>query len=275
MVDKMEHPERFDYAAPIQAYDKKKPDGSRLTGVHVDRAFHSGETVDWEGHKFTIDWMPGQTEFALCLHGQLDGRNVAFTGDNLFGDPDNPAQTGHEAVVAHNSAILEEGYIQGAEYLKALKPDLLVGGHSFVMDHPAGLIERYRTWSYQMRDAFKALSSESDYRYWFDPIWVRAEPYRVSLHPGQSTTVNIHLRNFRSDKQSHRIVVHTPLGVTAEPAVLEGELGAESRRAFPIRVQAAPDAPTGVRIVALDVSLDGRRYGEWFDFIVGIDLPTN
>ena len=35
--------------------------------------------------------MPGQTEFALCLHGQIDGRKVAFTGDNIFGDPDDPA----------------------------------------------------------------------------------------------------------------------------------------------------------------------------------------
>ena len=139
MVDKMEHPERFDYAAPIQAYGKKSADGSRITGVRVDRAFKSGETFEWEGTSSPIDWMPGQTEFALCLHGEIDGRKVAFTGDNIFGDPDDPTQTGHEAMVAHNSAILEEGYIYGAEYLKRLKPDLLMGGHSFVMDHPAAV----------------------------------------------------------------------------------------------------------------------------------------
>ena len=72
-------------------------------------------------------------------------------------------------MVAHNSAILEEGYICGAKYLKRLKPDLLMGGDSFVMDRPAGFIERYRKWSYRMRDAFRELSSEKDYRYWFDP----------------------------------------------------------------------------------------------------------
>jgi glyoxylase-like metal-dependent hydrolase (beta-lactamase superfamily II) len=271
MVDKMEHPEWFDYAAPIQAYDKKKPDGTRLLGVHVDRVFHSGETFEWEGHQFTIDWMPGQTEFALCLHGQIDDRNVAFTGDNIFGDPDDPTQTGHEAMVAHNSAILEEGYIYGAEFLTRLKPDLLVGGHSFVMDHPAAFIERYRKWSYEMRDAFQALSSQSDYRYWFDPFWVRAQPYRSAIRPGQSVTVNLHVRNFRTGKQAHRIVLHAPPDLVVEPAVLEGEVSGESRQAFPIRLKAAPDATPGVRIVALDVSLDGRRFGEWFDFIVGVE----
>ena len=136
MVDKMEHPERFDYSAPIQAYGKKSPDGSLVTACTWTAPSSPARPSPGKATSFTVDWMPGQTEFALCLHGQIDGRNVAFTGDNIFGDPDDPAQTGHEAMVAHNSAILEEGYIYGAEYLHRLKPDILVGGHSFVMDHP-------------------------------------------------------------------------------------------------------------------------------------------
>jgi glyoxylase-like metal-dependent hydrolase (beta-lactamase superfamily II) len=273
MVDKMGHPEWFDYAAPIQAYGKKLTDGSRMTGAHVDRAFKPGETFTWEGYRFTVDWMPGQTEFALCLHGKIDGHEVAFTGDNIFGDPDDPTQTGHEAMVAHNSAILEEGYIYGAEYLKRLKPDMLVGGHSFVMGHPAQFIERYRRWSYQMRDAFRALSPDKDYRYWFDPFWVRAEPYRVALRPGESAEVSLNVRNFRRGRQAHRIEIHAPPGLVAEPAVLPGTLAGESRQAFPFRLKAATDADPGVRIVAFDVTLDGRRYGEWFDMVVKVSRP--
>jgi glyoxylase-like metal-dependent hydrolase (beta-lactamase superfamily II) len=270
MVDKMEHPEWFDYAAPIQAYGKKNPDASPIEGVRVDRAFKPGEVFNWEGYRFRVDWMPGQTEFALCMHGLIDGRKVAFTGDNIFGDPDNQAQTGHEAMVAHNSAILEGGYIYGAEFLTRLKPDILVGGHSFVMDHPSAFIERYRKWSYEMRDTFQTLSPEPDYRYWFDPFWVRAEPYRIALTPGQSKTVQIRVRNFRSRKQTHRIELHLPLGIEAEPAVLEGSLPRGSRGSFPIQVRAVNDASAGVRIVAMDVTLDAQRYGELFDFIIGV-----
>jgi glyoxylase-like metal-dependent hydrolase (beta-lactamase superfamily II) len=273
MVDKMEHPEWFDYSAPIQAYGKQNPDGSRLKGVSVDRAFKPGESFTWEGYQFTVDWMPGQTEFALCLHGQIDGRNVAFTGDNIFGDPDDPTQTGHEAMVAHNSAILQEGYIYGAEFLTRIKPDLLVGGHSFVMDHPAAFIERYRQWSYQMRDAFQALSADADYRYWFDPFWVRAEPYRLAAAAGQTRTLNLHVRNFRSRPQQHRIDIHAPPEIVVEPSVIRGELPASSRRSFPVRVKVAEAAAPGTRLVGLDVTLDGRRYGEWFDFVVGVQ-PT-
>lgn len=268
MVDRMEHPEWFDYAAPIQAYGKKNPDGSPMNGVRVDRSFTPGEIFDWQGFRFTVDWMPGQTEFALCLHGDIGGHKVAFTGDNIFGDPDDPTQTGHEAMVAHNSAILEEGYIYGAEYLSRLQPDILVGGHSFVMGRPTQFIERYRKWSYEMRDAFRALSTDEDYRYWFDPFWVRVEPYRVSLSPGQSADVKVHVRNFRSTRQTHRIELHTPPGIRVDPPVLEGELAGESRRAFSVRVSAASTMDQEVNLVALDVTLNGHPYGQWCDFVV-------
>jgi glyoxylase-like metal-dependent hydrolase (beta-lactamase superfamily II) len=272
-IDKMgpmcEHPERFDYCASIQAYGQMF-EGAPLQGVRFDRLFRDGESFDWEGYHFTIDWMPGQTEFALALQGMIDGKKVVFTGDNLFGDTSNPRHTGHEAVVARNSGILEEGYIAGAEYLSRLKPDLLMGGHSYVMPEPAAFVERYREWSYALRDAFKTLSSEEDYRLWFDPFWVRAEPYRLTVKTGGTSDLSVHVRNFRPRRQMHRIEIHTPPGLSAEPPLLEGSLAGDERRPFPVLLRAAPGLTPGVRIVALDVTLDGRRYGERFDFIVDV-----
>ncbi len=265
MVPTMEHPERFDYAAAIQAY------GHGFDSLHVDRAIKPGETFTWEGYQFNVDWMPGQTEFALCLHGTIDGKKVAFTGDNLFGNPRDPAQNGHEAIVARNSGILEEGYIYGAEFLRRLNPDLIVAGHSFVMDQPAGMIERFRKWAYDMRATFQTLSTDEDYRYWFDPYWVRAEPYRMAVKRGQSEEVQVTVRNFRDRPQNHRIEVHTPPGLIAEPTVLEGTVKGSAREAVPVRLKAAGDAPPGVSIVAFDISLDGQRYGEWFDVMVQVE----
>jgi glyoxylase-like metal-dependent hydrolase (beta-lactamase superfamily II) len=265
MVEKCEHPERFDYAALVEAY------GKDLDSVSIDRALKAGETLDWEGYRLRIDWMPGQTEFALCVSGRIDGKLVAFTGDNLFGNGADPNQDGHEAVVARNSAILEEGYIYGAEFLSRLKPDLILGGHSWVIDSPGPMIERYRKWAYNMRAAFQSLSADEDYRYWFDPYWVRVEPYRAGLRRGESTAATVHLRNFRPRSQKHRIEVHASEGLTVTPAVLEGQLESGARASVPVRVTAAAGARPGTHIVALDVSLDGRRYGEWFDFVAGVE----
>lgn len=264
MVDQIERPERYDYVAPIQAY------GKGIESVKIDRVFAPGETFQWEGYTMTVDWMPGQTEFAMCLQGTIDGRKVAFTGDNIFANARDAKQSGHEAIVARNSGILEEGYIYGAEYLSKLKPDLILGGHSYVMDRPAGLIKRYRKWAYEMRAAFQALSTDPEYRYWFGPYWVRAEPYRVAIQRGQSAEFTLHIRNFRSRIQQHRIELHPPEGIVLPHPVLEGTVPAESRASFKVQMIAAPNAPLGVAIGAFDITLDSHRYGEWFDVIIDI-----
>ena len=266
MVDKCEHPEWFEYCAPVQSYSKG------LDGVRIDRAIKkSGETVDWEGFKLTIEWMPGQTEFALGVHGVIDGKNVFFTGDNIDGNPDDPAQNGHEAIVARNSGILEEGYIYGAELMTRVKPDLILAGHSWAIANPAPLIERYRKWAYEMRETFRTLSTDEDYRYWFDPFWVRAEPYRNRVQPGASVEMKVHLRNFLSRDQAYHIEIRTPPDLRADPPVIDTRLTADSRRGFSVRVTAAPDAKRGVHLLALDITRDGQRFGELFDAIIEVE----
>lgn len=264
-VPQIEHPLKFNYAAMIESY------GSGLDSLAIDRIFRNGEKFSWEGINFTVDWMPGQTEFALCLNGIIDGKKVAFTGDNIFADAANPLHNGHEAVVARNSAILEEGYIYGAEYLKKLNPDLIIGGHSYLMENPAGLIERYCQWSYKMRKAFSELSSLKDYRYWFDPFWVKAEPYRIKLRQGETITSNIVVRNFTGSKQEHHIIIHTPPGIKSNPASLDGVLEGNSIQAFPVQYVATKDASEGVNLVAFDITINGNRFGEWFDAVIKVE----
>ncbi len=264
MAPVCERPEDFDYSAPIQSY------GNGTDRIKFDRLFKSGESFEWEGYKFTIDWMPGQTEFALAMRGEIDGKKVVFTGDNIFADPENPAENGNECVVAHNSAILEEGYIYGAEYLNRIQPDLIVGSHCFVMDKPAALIQRYRKWAYNMRDAFVAVSSEKEYKKWFDPFWVRAEPKRVTIKRGEKRSVDLHIRNFHDRTQKHRIKAHTSPGLIALSPLIEGELKSKERKSFPFELMVEVGTKPGVYIVAFDTTLDGRRYGERFDMIVEV-----
>lgn len=265
MVDTCERPERYDYAAMIPAYQ------AGFDSLHVDRAFERGETFNWEGYTLAVDWMPGQTEFGCCIHGMIDGRHVAFTGDNLFGNASAPNETGHEAVVTRNSAIFEEGYIYGADYLKKLQPDLIVAGHSYVIDRPAGMIERFAAWAREIRDVYEGLSDEPDYRYMFDPYWVRAEPYRASVRAGQQTEVTLHVRNFLSKSQSHHIRACAVRGIDAGPAAIEGSVEPQSTGHFPLRLSAAPDLNPGVYIIAFDVTLNGTRYGQWFDMTLSVE----
>ncbi|CAN5472868.1 hypothetical protein BH23VER1_BH23VER1_22370 [soil metagenome] len=277
IAEKCEHPRRFDYAALVSSYS----DG--FDGMKIDRAFRDGETIEWEGYKIQVDWMPGQTEFGCCLWLEIDGMRVAFTGDNLFADAGDESQDGHEAVVARNSAIFEEGYLYGSRYLQDLAPDLVMGSHSYVMPDPAGLLERYHQWSKEIIALYKDLLPDKDYEYLFDPYWVSAYPYRVDLAAQDAQEVSVTVRNFRDSPQRHRVELKLPPGISAEPPVLEGTVPAEGRQSYPVRlhVEDRHALPADLHIVPFDITLDGKPYGELFDFLIrtrgsdgSADTPT-
>ena len=91
----------------------------------------------------------------------------------------------------------------------------------------------------------------------------------MDLQKEPAQEVSITVRNFRDTLQRHRIVLHLPPGVTANPSVLEGSVGPKSRQSFQVKITADPaKVPAGVQMVPLDITLDDRRYGELFDFII-------
>ncbi|MHC4876291.1 MAG: MBL fold metallo-hydrolase [Planctomycetota bacterium] len=269
IVDRCENPRRYDYAALVSAY------GDGFDGMRIERPFRDGEAIEWEGYRIQVDWMPGQTEFGCSLWLDIDGKRVVFTGDNLFGSSADPQQNGHEAVVARNSAIFEEGYLYGSRYLKDLKPDIVMGSHSYVMPEPAAFLERYHAWAQEIIRLYKDLLPDSDYEYQFDPYWVSAYPYRVDFTEQTAQTVAITVRNFRNTTQRHRIELKLPAGMTAEPPLLDGLVERESRHTYQVKLKLDPKQATvsGLRIVAFDITLDDTHHGELFDFLVRLPAP--
>lgn len=266
IADKCENPRFYDYPAMIGAYN------AGFEKAKIDRVLKAGDVIEWEGYQLHIDWMPGQTEFGNALWLMLDGKKVVFTGDNLFGDPSDPAQNGHECVNARNSAIIEEGYLVAAKYLQKLQPDIIMGAHGVLMTEPKDFIDRYHDWALRAIRKYKDLLPDKDYEYGYDPYWVSAYPYRVNV--AQPAEVSITVRNFRDTPQQHRIVLHPPPGLQVEPAVLEGSVGPKSRESFKVKLTADLEKlPSGVQMVPLNITLDGKRYGQLFDFIVQATEP--
>ena len=269
IADKCENPRFYDYPAMIGTYN------AGFEKAKIDRILKAGDVIDWEGYKLHIDWMPGQTEFGNALWLMLDGKKIVFTGDNLFGDPADPAQNGHECVNARNSAIIEEGYLVAARYLQKIQPDIIMGAHGVLMTEPAAFIDRFHHWALRAIRKYKDLLPDKDYEYGYDPYWVSAYPYRVDV--AQPAEVSITVRNFRDTPQEHRVVLHPPPGLKAKPAVLEGSVGPKSRASFKVKLTADPEKlPAGVQMVPLDITLDGKRHGQMFDFIVqGREPPAS
>ena len=264
VVAPVSRPLHFDYCAQVNTY------GKGIDSIAFDKVFQEGDTFTWEGFKLTVDWMPGQTEFALCLHGIIDGKKVAFTGDNIFGSSSDPSQNGHEAVVARNSCILEEGYIYAAKYLKKLQPDLLLGGHSWAMAEPTKLIDRYLEDAIKLKEYFEKLSFEKDYRWMYDPYWVHMEPYRVVLGKNNAAEARLVMRNFDSAPISMKVEIVLPEGFKAEPAIISTMVAGESTTSIPIQISCTKETVKGLHLAALDITRKGKRAGQLFDFILWV-----
>ena len=264
VVAPVSRPLHFDYCAQVNTY------GKGIDSIAFDKVFQEGDTFTWEGFKLTVDWMPGQTEFALCLHGIIDGKKVAFTGDNIFGSSSDPSQNGHEAVVARNSCILEEGYIYAAKYLKKLQPDLLLGGHSWAMAEPAKLIDRYLEDALKLKEYFEKLSFEKDYRWMYDPYWVRMEPYRVVLGKNNAAEARLLMRNFDAVPISMKVEIVLPEGFKAEPAIISTMVAGDSTTSIPIQISCTKETVKGLHLAALDITRKGKRAGQLFDFILWV-----
>ena len=264
VVAPVSRPLHFDYCAQVNTY------GKGIDSIAFDKVFQEGETFTWEGFKLTVDWMPGQTEFALCLHGIIDGKKVAFTGDNIFGSSSDPSQNGHEAVVARNSCILEEGYIYAAKYLKKLQPDLLLGGHSWAIAEPAKLIDRYLADALKLKEYFEKLSFEKDYRWMYDPYWVHMEPYRVVLGKNNAAEARLVMRNFDSAPISMKVEIILPEGFKAESTIISTMVAGESTTSIPIQISCTKETVKGLHLAALDITRNGKRAGQLFDFILWV-----
>ena len=264
VVAPVSRPLHFDYCAQVNTY------GKGIDSIAFDKVFQEGDTFTWEGFKLTVDWMPGQTEFALCLHGIIDGKKVAFTGDNIFGSSSDPSQNGHEAVVARNSCILEEGYIYAAKYLKKLQPDLLLGGHSWAMAEPTKLIDRYLADAIKLKEYFEKLSFEKDYRWMYDPYWVRMEPYRVVLGKNNAAEARLVMRNFDAEPIAMKVEIVLPEGFKAEPAIISTMVAGESTTSIPIQISCTKETVKGLHLAALDITRKGKRAGQLFDFILWV-----
>lgn len=260
-ADIVREPRRFNLPATLPYY--RLPHES--TPVH--RILREGEVVRWKEYAFRVFHCPGQTVYAAALQGEIDGRVVAFTGDNLFYSG---ASDGHEAFVVRNGGLPAEGYLQCARDLTAHPPDLILAGHGMEIDAPAAQLRLFRQWAEQFDTALRELSPYPDYEYFLDPHWVTVDPYWLDLAPGESRPAEVVVRSHRDSPAALCLEFRGAAGLSIEPRTAARTLLPRETVRIPVRITAAPSIPRGYHRWTQDVTLDGVRWGEVFDAMVRI-----
>jgi len=260
MVEIIEHPRRFNLTCltgPAQG----------VGGIPVDRVLRDGETLEWEGFRIKVFHLPGQTWHAMGAAARIDGRMVAFTGDNMFCSPH---QSGHDAFIARNRGILEQGYIKCAETLLEIDPDLILGQHAQEIAEPRRQLRQLAEWARAFRRALKRLSFFPEYEYFIDPYWVNLHPYRTRCRPGDELALTLTVVNHARCTRAARLEVMGPAGWEIAPKFLEVELPPRAQVERQVVVRVPKTAAPRRYVFTTDVTMDGERFGELFDALVDV-----
>jgi len=262
MVEVIEHPERFNLTCLPMAYNFP------FTGIRVDRALAEGEVIEWGGFRLQNIHLPGQTEYAMAFAAEIDGKRIVFTDDNIF---HSSSQSGHDAFIARNRGILENGYIKCAETLAAIEPDLILGQHAQEIPNPKRQIRQMVEWSHTFRRALKQISHFPEYEYFIDPYWVCLYPYRSTVTAGNSLTLTVSVTNHKRRAASAHLAIRCPRAWRATPQSIDLDVPKRSTASTEVTVRAPKNAARRQYAVTADVTFDGVFYGEVFDCLVKVE----
>ena len=232
--------------------------------IRVDRRLADGECFEWEGHEFEIRFAPGQTEFASVLAVTIDGRRVAFTGDNVFLTPDGrPIET----TVMRNS-FQPWMHRRCVEVMQDLAPELVCPGHGDVFPWSADAQERYAAFVERKDKVFRRLVAEpADAA--IDLFWARLVPYLVLATPGERLTYRLLLRNNHARPVTFAARLLPADGWSAQDAWHDVRLEAGNSGELTFSCVAAGE-PHPRRAMTVELTVDGEPLGPIVEGVVAV-----
>ncbi len=264
MAEILEFPDRFNLIWLLPAYR------TRYKSIHVDRILYEGETLKWQEYQLNIFNLPGQTLYAVGLSGQIDGKFIAFTGDNIFYTP---IGSGHDAFVTRNVAILEEGYIKCGEILNHLKPDFILGGHGQEIPQPLSQINELLSWGYTFREVLKKLSPYCEYEYLIDPYWAMFYPYKIKTIQGSTILLRLVIKNYRNKEMESTIDLMIPKDwkvVSRDKRRIKVKIPSRDQKLLEWKIEIPNSASAKIYLITSDLAIDKRKIGEFPEAIVEV-----
>jgi glyoxylase-like metal-dependent hydrolase (beta-lactamase superfamily II) len=231
--------------------------------IRIDRWLEDGESFRWEEYEFTIHFAPGQTEYHSVFAGQIDGRRVAFTGDNWF--VEEVLRGGQVRIEPYQSTVLRNSFQLAmhrrcAEVMRELKPDLLCPGHRDVLPVGQRDLDVYCDFIARKERIFRNLVAEPADHY-IDLFWARLLPYVSVVEPGQTLEYRLLLRNNLERPVTYAARLLPPPGWDAAPEMRTLELPAGGRGELRLSARAPRQGDGTRRLTTAEIAIDGRSQG--------------
>jgi glyoxylase-like metal-dependent hydrolase (beta-lactamase superfamily II) len=240
--------------------------------IRIDRWLTDGERFRWEEYEFEIHFAPGQTEFHSVYAGMIDGRKVAFTGDNYF--VAEVVQGGKVESLPFQTTVLRNSFQLAmhrrcAEVMRAIAPELICPGHRDVLPCFKKDLDGYSDFIARKERVFRELvGAPADHH--IDLFWARLLPYTAVVRPGQPLSYRLLVRNNLERPVTYAARLLPPPGweVSSEFSSLRLDAGARGEIALRARASLAGDDQR--RLMTAEIQIEGQTQGPVSEALVTV-----
>jgi len=240
--------------------------------IRIDRWLNDGDRFQWEEYDFEIYFAPGQTEFHSVYAATIDGRKVAFTGDNYF--LAEVISGGKMEMLPFQTTVLRNSFQLGmhrrcAEVMRAIAPELICPGHRDVLLCFKKDLDTYCDFIARKERVFRELVGEPA-DHFIDLFWARLLPYVAVVQAGQVLTYRLLLRNNLGSKATFAARLQLPPHWNGSGEMQELVLPPAGRGELTFTAQAPTRGDNIRRLVTAEIAINGRSHGPVSEALVTV-----
>lgn len=240
--------------------------------IRIDRWLSDGERFCWEEYEFEIHFAPGQTEYHSVYATMIDGRKVAFTGDNYF--TAEVLAGGKLEMLPYQTTVLRNSFQLGmhrrcAEVMRAIKPELICPGHRDVLPCAKSDLDTYCDFIARKERVFRELVGEPA-DHFIDLFWTRLLPYISIAQPGQIVNYRLLLRNNFERPVTYEARLLSPAGWQTSTEFQSLTLSAGETGEIELRAVAPSTADNVRRLMTAEILIDGKSQGPISEALVTV-----
>jgi len=214
--------------------------------IPVDRALTLETPFAWHEYELTAYPFPGHTLYAAALAFEVDGRRIVATGDQY-----SPLTLNYQ----YRNRFRRRDFVQTGELMRALRPDIIIGGHFFPHDVTDEYLDRLVADAAQVAQLHDELLPAEGFGE--EGFGARIEPYRSTIEAGGTGIFEVLIRNPFDRDATATVEFAVPEGWTTSPTAFDVDLAAREDLAveFALTVGAASGR------IAADLTVGGTRFG--------------
>jgi hypothetical protein len=156
--------------------------------IPVARTFADGERFSWEGLGFEIFFSPGHCDYHMSMFTEIDGKRIAFSGDNVWPPDFTPS-------LIYRNHVHRGSHQITARLYREYRPEVLCSGHGLHINVPPEGYDQFYANARELTELFERLLPEDSGLLGLDPGWIQIYPYQSAAAPGGSVAVEVRARS--------------------------------------------------------------------------------